>query len=232
MSGKNTEKLGYSWTEPNILNVSFWTLSALLILILIGVIIWRILIYFWPSLDTKKGREKKQVGSINNDLNKFVKTIILKKESRLFYNVLLKNKFAKFNYSLIPILIIHNNHIFLISNLVRNYKGQNLIYEDGVLKLINSKKSNKIDDVKLEWYEDICKLLVSKYEIENKQITKIILTLNEQTQTVINDYNVVSTYNLVPFLEENEVDKIDDSKVDKIIQKLLSNNLIKMKVSK
>ncbi|UUD36932.1 Uncharacterised protein [Mycoplasmopsis californica] len=219
------------FTQPTILNIALWVLSGILVLIVLGVVIWRIVIHYKPSLD-KKGNNKKQIGSINNDLNKFVKTIILKKDSHLIYNVLLKNKFAKLNYSLIPILIFHNNQAFLVSNLIRNTKNETIVLEEGTLKLINSKKQLEIEDVKIEWYEDIVKLLESKFELKQSQLTKIFLTLNNSEQATLNDYHIVSTYELVPFIEKIETEKISSFEIEKIKDKILSKNMIKLKVGK
>lgn len=222
----------FNFNELSVMGVALWVAIAIFIAILLGVIIWRIIIHYKPNLD-RKSKNNKNIGSINESLNKYVKTIILPKDAKLIYNLLIRNKHAKYNYSLIPIIIIKSNSIYLISNLIQNHKNEEISTENQQIMLNNGKKIYKVNDINLKWYDEILKIFETKFDIKRVQVTKVLLTLNTTDTKKLLDYHITSTYELINFLDyHNSTQQTSDYDLNIFTQKLLKANILKNTVAK
>lgn len=220
----------WDFSKPTFFNVTFWVLASALILVLIGVIIWRI-------VTRKDIRVKKQVGTLSKKMNDIVLDLSANKDFQIIYNIVFKNKYAKENYSLLPILIIHKKNVFLISNLIEiNEKYNLLVKNDLSLSLIDKANADKVKDYKnvnLRWYREIEKY-IDRELIKDIQIKKIALLSNEvekiENQTEFIFANIWNLSNVI--VENTEDSKLLEFDLMKMVEKLNAANMHKMKVNK
>ncbi|UUD35432.1 hypothetical protein NPA07_00970 [Mycoplasmopsis caviae] len=220
----------WDFSKPTFFNITFWILASFLILALISVIIWRI-------VSRNDIRVKKQVGTLSKKMNNIVLDLSANKDFQIIYNIVFKNKYAKENYSLLPILIIHKKNVFLISNLIEINEKYNLTVNDDLsLSLIDKTNANKIKDYKsisLKWYREIEKY-INRELIKDIKLTKIALLSNE-VEIVENksDFIFANIWNLSNVIAKNTGESnLLEYDLMKMVEKLNASNMHKMKVNK
>lgn len=142
---------------PNIMNISIWVLAGILVLIVIVLLILRAL-----GIDVMKNSyqsKKKDVGRVSKDMQQIVLSLGSIHDINAGYNILVRNKFAKTGYGLMPAVAVRNGNIFLITNRIKVDKYD--IVFDNEKKVMVNKKGKLVQDTDFlyKWYKDSIKYL-------------------------------------------------------------------------
>ncbi|EFF41176.1 hypothetical protein [Mycoplasmopsis alligatoris] len=210
-----------SLTDPTPTNITLWILSSVLIIVLIGVIIWRI---FIVNKKDSWHNQKNLAGSVSKSFLKVISDLSYSEKIDVLVNIGFKNKYAKKEISLIPALIRRNNKLFLITNLVENKANKEIIIKNN--KLYYDSK-NYYANIDLYWNFEIIKF-ISKELIQDVEIQNIVLTKNEFLHSNGDSNFLISTiYNLIEIMDKQIIKEISDNDFKKIKDKFLSLNLNK-----
>ncbi|AWX70451.1 hypothetical protein DP067_03805 [Mycoplasmopsis anatis] len=223
----------FDFSSVNTIKISFWTLSLVLILILIGVIIWRL---FFDKNPNNLITNSKNIGAIDKELDRLIDGLSKNKEFEIIYNILIKNKFSKLNYSLIPAIIIYKNRVFLISNMIKNSINDELVINDKEIWLIHNSKKKTLKEVQMHWYNEIIKMLKHDFLPDSKFKFEFIVLLKNDIRKISNNTSFMVS-NSIDFIEEIEknyeaYDELSLNDKYKLVEKLQKENLYKIKAKK
>ncbi|CAT04785.1 Uncharacterised protein [Mesomycoplasma conjunctivae] len=173
------------------INIAIYSLAGILALILIFVIVKRLV--------TKPEKSTKSLISTTKETIDSLKIINASTDSSVMTNLLVKNRFSKLNYSIIPGLIVTKESIFVVSNIIPfNKSVEKIIISDDIY----SEKNNK----KQKW----------NY-FDKKEFDNIVLLINKK-------YNNAKYFILVS--DKIELSKINNQSEYKLInQSQLINNI-------
>ncbi|MEE3928082.1 hypothetical protein V2E24_00630 [Mycoplasmopsis ciconiae] len=223
----------YNLFEPTTLNIAVWVTAIILIITLVVVIIWRL------KFDKTPKYNLKEVGSINKELNQFAMSLSASGDFKIIYNIYFANKYAKNDYSILPMLIINNkNQIYLVSNMILNKPNQEIVVDRSSF-LVELRQQNKktqyFDKARLYWYNDIYKYIKKELISDTKvDFCKILLYKNPGAQIKNNtDFEIVNINDLSDFINNDSNSYcLSDMQIKNIINRFNSINLHKNKVKK
>lgn len=220
----------WDFTTVNAVKITFWVLALVLILVFISVLIWRI---FFDKNKNNLITNSKNVGSIDKEFDKLIDGLSKNKDFEVIYNILIKNKYAKLNHSLIPAIIIYKNRVFLISNMIKNSINDELILNSKEIALIHNNKKKAIKDVQLHWYNEIIKILRNDFLPSDKFKFEFVVLLKNDIKKVTNETTFMVS-NSIDFIEEieNNYENYDELSFNdklKFIERMQKENLYKIK---
>lgn len=220
----------WDFTTVNAVKITFWVLALVLILVFIGVLIWRI---FFDKNKNNLITNSKNVGSIDKEFDKLIDGLSKNKDFEVIYNILIKNKYAKLNHSLIPAIIIYKNRVFLISNMIKNSINDELILNSKEIALIHNNKKKAIKDVQLHWYKEIMKILRNDFLPSDKFKFEFVVLLKNDIKKVANETTFMVS-NSIDFIEEIEnnhenYDELSFNDKLKFIERMQKENLYKIR---
>lgn len=220
----------WDFTTVNAVKITFWVLALVLILVFMGVLIWRI---FFDKNKNNLITNSKNVGSIDKEFDKLIDGLSKNKDFEVIYNILIKNKYAKLNHSLIPAIIIYKNRVFLISNMIKNSINDELILNNNEIALIHNNKKKAIKDVQLHWYNEIMKILRNDFLPSDKFKFEFVVLLKNDIKKVTNETTFMVS-NSIDFIEEieNNYENYDELSFNdklKFIERMQKENLYKIR---
>ena len=207
----------------NILNISLWVLISILIFLLIIVIFLR---KFYPHLLSNVNNNKNNnnnIGAISNDMKQMVLSLSSIYDFNIGYNILFKNRFSKIGHSFIPIIIVHGNQVFILTNRIKHKKNSSIVVEDN--NIFYKQKNNKLfllENINL--YKEIERYISSVIpKIKIEIIVPIIGDLN----SIKNDSNIkmLSSIDIGEYIEGYKT--LNSPEILKLWKKLNSNNIFK-----
>ncbi|WP_434336996.1 hypothetical protein [Mesomycoplasma conjunctivae] len=137
------------------INITIYSLAGILALILIFVIVQRLV--------TKPEKSTKSLISTTKETIDSLKIINASTDSSVMTNLLVKNRFSKLNYSIIPGLIVTKESIFVVSNIIPfNKNVEKIIISDDIYSEKNNKKQ-KWNYFDKKEFDNIVLLISKKY---------------------------------------------------------------------
>lgn len=207
----------------NYLSVTLWVLAGILVLIAIGLIIWRMTPH--GKKQTKNASTGK-VGSVSKDMNQLVLSMNSIYDYKIVFNALVKNRFAKSNHSLIPAVIAHDGNIFLLTNSIK-VKKDDITINDIIDPYLNDKNRTTLDGFKMSWYREIERYVKSINEDVN--IVKIIPVVGDNSKIKnLSSYNNVDIQEIGEWIKNYKSNQnlLRDFEEDDLLQKINKDNLM------
>lgn len=207
----------------NYLNVTIWVLGGILLLVAIGLVIWR------ATPNGKKAPAnslQNKVGSVSNEMNQLVLSMNSIYGYKIVFNALVKNRFSKSKYSLVPAVVAHNGNVFLLTNTIKVKNGE-LNISESQDPFWNDKRKSNVAGFKMAWYKDIEKYINNLNEDVN--IVKIIPIVGS-IDNVRNDssMNVVDVHEIGEWIQNyNSSNKIESYEEDDLLNKINRDNLMR-----
>lgn len=214
----------------NLLSGTIWVLGGVLLFIAIILIFWRIL----TRKKTRTNQSSKNIGSVTKEFNEFIISLSASTNFDIIHNVLIKNKYAKNNFSIIPAIIFANGKSFLLTNAISSRKYNEIHFKENEIYPLYIKGDKKIQVTNLSklWTQEIIKYLSHKF---NKINFNIVTPIIDDSINIAESWSNWNYFSAIEFEDEimnfEDNKKISNSDIKKIANHLKANNLFKSGVS-
>ena len=128
----------------NLLSVTIWILGGVLLLIALGIVLWRGIF----GKKHKKSFENKNIGQVSKEFNEFLIQLKSVSDFWIIHNILIKNKFSSKKFSIIPAIIFSNGNAFLLTNVISSKKYERVEFSNNEK---NPSYINGVKKVKITW---------------------------------------------------------------------------------
>lgn len=215
--------------EINYLSVTIYALGGILVLATIILMVYR----FFTKNKTENVTENK-IGKVNKEFNDLIKFLASTTKFEIMHNILIKNKYAKNNYSLIPALILVKNNLFLLTNAINldKYDQGDFFMENKHPFLYKNKKVRTNFDLNFTFSKEIKKYM--QHNFDNVPLQIVIPCVKSQAQVKhgkeLNIVDIMSFTEEIVNLVKSEKE-ISNQLAISIASKLKRNNLFKAKVN-
>lgn len=212
----------------SILNVSIWILSGILLLFAIVLIILRLLkIDIFSKLN--QNNKKKDVGTVSKDMQQIVLSLGSIDGLNVGYNILIKNKFSKDNYSLIPAIIVEKGKIFMLTNRIKVSKFNIIFNNEKKVIVYKGQKGKEDPSFKYKWYKETIKYIKS---ISNGMDFELLVPVVGQIDKIENksDLKLIESSEIGEYIKKHN-GKPSTIFEKKFLQKLDRENMFKKAAS-
>ena len=214
----------------NLLSITIWVLGGILFIFAIVAIFWRIL----KRKNINQDFSNKNIGSISKQFNDFIISLRSSTDFDIMHNILIKNKFSKNNYSIIPAIIFSKGNAFLLTNAISSRKYNQVEFNENEKnpKWIKNDKRIIINNLSKTWTQEIIKYLNHKFSEIN---FNVVIPIIDDSIIIKNKWKNYYYFKAIEFedqiihFKENESLLSDDIK--RISRHFKSVNLFKNGIS-